>query len=378
MNDAETRFLDVLYDGVTDGNELQGAVERIQEMFSCRAAALLWIDVQKPEINFARISGVFNECGRLYLEQFAAIDPAPEVFARLPAGTASSTDRLLTPQQRHSHPFVQEFFRPIGLVETLGGTLFSDQARFSLIGLQRGNDRAQFDDDDIAKLERLMPHIARALQMRRAFFSLEAKNLGFQAAMDRLPAGVVMLDSDGVAMFVNAAMRAIARRADGLALDRAGRPLPLNLAARRRLDALLDNVAKGGSGGILAVKRAAGMRDYVMLVAPSPSSLARFEWDRRGHIGAIVLVHDPAARTKDAAEILQHGLHLPKGAAKLTAALAGADDLQSFAEREGITIHTARFHLRTALQRTGARTQAELVRLAMRLLRDVALAERGD
>jgi hypothetical protein len=244
--------------------------------------------------------------------------------------------------------------------------------------LQRGNDRAQFDDDDIAKLERLMPHIARALQMRRAFFSLEAKNLGFQAAMDRLPAGVVMLDSDGVAMFVNAAMRAIARRADGLALDRAGRPLPLNLAARRRLDALLDNVAKGGSGGILAVKRAAGMRDYVMLVAPSPSSLARFEWDRRGHIGAIVLVHDPAARTKDAAEILQHGLHLPKGAAKLTAALAGADDLQSFAEREGITIHTARFHLRTALQRTGARTQAELVRLAMRLLRDVALAERGD
>jgi hypothetical protein len=33
------------------------------------------------------------------------------------------------------------------------------------------------------------------------------------------------------------------------------------------------------------------------------------------------------------------------------------------------------FHLRSALPRTGAHTQAELVRLAVRLLRDFALAE---
>jgi len=64
-----------------------------------------------------------------------------------------------------------------------------------------------------------------------------------------------------------------------------------------------------------------------------------------------------------------------RGVAKGVAALAADDDLKSFAEGEGITIHTARFHLRTALARTGAKTQAELVRLAVRLLRDFALAE---
>jgi hypothetical protein len=41
--------------------------------------------------------------------------------------------------------------------------------------------------------------------------------------------------------------------------------------------------------------------------------------------------------------------------------------------REGVTIHTARFHLRTALTRTGTKTQADLVRSAVRLLRDMAL-----
>jgi DNA-binding CsgD family transcriptional regulator len=54
--------------------------------------------------------------------------------------------------------------------------------------------------------------------------------------------------------------------------------------------------------------------------------------------------------------------------------LAADDDLKSYAERERLTIHTARFHLRRALEWTGARTQAELVRLAVRLLRDVALS----
>jgi hypothetical protein len=88
-----------------------------------------------------------------------------------------------------------------------------------------------------------------------------------------------------------------------------------------------------------------------------------------------VLVHDPEAQPTVMSEMLEQGLRLPEGAARLVAALAADDDLKSYAEREGVTIHTARFHLRTALARTGARTQAELVRLAVRLLRDFALAE---
>jgi hypothetical protein len=84
-------------------------------------------------------------------------------------------------------------------------------------------------------------------------------------------------------------------------------------------------------------------------------------------------VHDPACKPTADADILQQGLGVPRGAARLVAALAADDDLKSFAEREGITIHTVRFHLRTALARTGARTQAELVRLAVRMLRDFGL-----
>lgn len=377
MFDAETGFLDALYRGVADDNEFNHALDLLRDLFRCRGAAFVSLDARAPATDITITSGTMLEHVRRYAEQFCAIDPAPAIFSSLAVGTAAPTDRLFTKEQLAELPFFNEFFRPIGLVETLGGTLDAKQGRFSLVGLQRGKDRVQFDDDDIARLERLMPHMSRALQLRRAFFRLEGKAKILEAAMERLPAGVAMLGAGGMALFVNRTMRAIAQRKDGLPLNRFGRPLPTSAAARQRLEALLHDVNQGGAGGILTVPRAGDAGRYVVLVAPAPSEQTDLPWRRR-QPGVIILVHDPTVRQRDTAEILEQGLHLSKGSARLLAALAADDDLKSFTEREAITIHTARFHLHTALARTGARTQAELVRTAVRLLRDFALAQTGD
>lgn len=374
VGDADGRFLDALYRGVTDGDKLGDALKLIQEMFGCRAVALVAVDSQDPAANLIATAGLLTENLQLYNEKFAAIDPAPAMFTRIPVGAAMPTDRMFTPEQLSKDRFYQGFFVPLGLVETLGGHIYSDRGSFSLIGLIRGADRKPFDDDDIAALERLIPHLARAVQLRRAFFRVDAKSLGLQATADRMSAGLVLLDEEGTSVFVNAAMRQIAQHGDGLALDRGGRPLPINVEARRRLDALLKAVNGGGAGGLMTVQRN-GARDYVVMVAPAPLSSVQSEWERRGPSGAIVLVHDPEIGVRDAVETLEQGLGLPTGAARLVAALAADDDLKSFAEREGVTIHTARFHLRTALARTGARSQVGLVRLAVRLLRDVAFGD---
>jgi PAS domain-containing protein len=346
----------------------------IQKAFDCRGAALVTVDAQDPTASFVWTSGILEEHLERYQRDYAQIDPAPALYLRQPIGKALSTDRMITLEERENDRFFNEFFRPLGLVETLGGPLYSDQGSFAMIALMRGEERRPFDDDDTARLERLMPHIARALQLRRSFFRIDARSLGLQATLDRLQAGFILLNEEGATLFANAAMRAIAQRGDGFALDRNGRPLPANIEARQRFDALVDDVAKGGVGGILTVPRSSG-RDYVMLVAPAPQPSSQSEWERRGAIGATVVVHDPEITPAHTADILAQGLGLPNGAARLVASLAAADDLKSFARAERVTIHTARFHLRTALARTGAKTQAELVRIAVRLLRDFALAD---
>jgi len=119
----------------------------------------------------------------------------------------------------------------------------------------------------------------------------------------------------------------------------------------------------------MSVARASGLRPYAVLVARW-TGREDGSWPGRPERGVILLVHDPDHRPGKA-ELLRECLGLTGGAAALLAALAGDDDLQTYAARAGITIHTARFHLRTALSRTGTHSQAELVRLATRLIQDL-------
>lgn len=377
MFDVDPQLLDLLYRGVTEPGGFDQALQATMQLFGCSGAALVSANPLAPESNLALTAGAWSEGAKLY-PQFAHLDPAPVMLARMPVGTASATDRIFTSEERRRSVFVQEFLRPAGFVETLGGNLFSDKNRFAVIGLHRGTDRAAFNEDEIARLGRLIPHIARALQLRRMFESMAGMASGLQAILDRLHAGVMLLDRKGTALFVNAAMQAITRRGDGLSLDREGRLFPSDLTARRKLERLLAQQAnEGGAGGTFVIPRREPGSHYAGIVAPVPPAFDDMTWDRAGNRQErgemLVIIHDPDTRSRNAAEILQTGLNLTRAAARLVEALSADDDLQSFAMREGITIHTARFHLRTALARTGAGTQAELVRIAVRLLRDVAM-----
>jgi DNA-binding CsgD family transcriptional regulator len=373
MDDAvEGRILDLLYRGAADPASLTQALELLAETFSCQSAAFVAFDIHEPGGWMTMSTGQFAEPAVLQrYAEYAALDPAPGFFASLAAGRASTTDRLMPSEMRARSQFANEFYHPLGLVETLGGNLFFERGRSALIGLHRGNERGAFTDSDIAAVERLTPHLRRILQLRRQFSGLLARNAVFEAMLDRLPSGAVLVGQDGTALFVNRTMDIIARRGNGFLLGASGLPAPTHADARRRFQRLLADVMCGGPGGALAVPSIGSDGAYNVLVARAPGDVI----DAQGRHAALVIVHDPASRTMTPPAVLRQVLGLPEGAAQLALALSGDDDLKSFAERQGITIHTARFHLRTALARTGTRTQSELVRLVVRMLRDFSLAE---
>nr|HAQ93067.1 hypothetical protein [Afipia sp.] len=138
MSEAEGKFLDALYQGVSDSAQLTLALELIQNMFGCRSAVLVMVDARDPTANFVETSGTLLQSLQLYVEKYAQIDPAPARFLSLPAGRAMSTDRLFTPEERATGQFYNEFFKPIGLIETLGGPLYSSDGNFAMIALMRG------------------------------------------------------------------------------------------------------------------------------------------------------------------------------------------------------------------------------------------------
>ena len=109
-------------------------------------------EAQDPSANFIATSGWLKENLQLYLEKYAQIDPVPALMMSLPAGTATCTNRLFSPEQLRTNRFYNDFFVPSGMAESLVGHLYSDQANFSLVAVMRGEDRKPFDDGDIARL----------------------------------------------------------------------------------------------------------------------------------------------------------------------------------------------------------------------------------
>ena len=370
METIEAQFLDALYLGVRDGVEFDRALELLCALFGVSSAALLDFDAARPDVSAQATVGLFSgEAVQRYERDFAALDPAPPAFMRRSVGTAIPTYRLLPEETRKPGVFFAEFFRPLGLEECLGGTLAAVDGRFAMIGLHREPDRQAFDDADIAKLERLMPHLSRALQLRRAFLSLDRHNAALAGACDRLAAGFVGVDENGRIIFANASARRLSARDDGVALDRQGRPYAVDRAANQRLGQLARDAATGGAGGVVRVPRPQGKPAYVLMVAPLALSDG-LEVGNRPR-GTLFVIHDPLYTLPPAPQLVAEMFGLPLGSATMLAALASGEELKDYAERAGISMNTVRFHLKTAYARTGVHRQSDLVRLVTGALRDL-------
>lgn len=269
MQDREAQLLDALYLGARNRSGFEDSLDLLGDIFDVASVTLLDFDAVRPEITFQASVGIFTgELLDRYQREFAGHDPAPLAFSRRTAGSATSTYRLLPEESKRPGIFFNDFFRPAGLEECLGGTLATANGRFALVGLQRTPDRKIFDDADIARLEQLMPHIGRALQLRRGFLELDGLTGALSEICDRLAAGVSALDERGIGLFTNSAATTIAAAKDGLSLDRRGRPVATNRDANIRLAELENDVRSGGAGGKVRVPRTGGKPPYTVLVAP--------------------------------------------------------------------------------------------------------------
>jgi len=256
--DPELKIIEAIYRGACDAAELALAVELIAQYFDSAGALLGEMDCIRPEAQFMTGVRTIDHAFVADYQSVADIDPAPRLFTALQTGTASTTDRIFSKEVLRTDVFRNEFLRPRGIDAALSGPLLSEGGRFALVAVHHAVNRESFGDEDIARLERLMPHLTRALQIRRLFLQNESRGQALESVVNRIPTGMIGVSDDGPALFVNDAARAMAAARDGLSLDRHGRLVAADRATVKRLAALEADVAQGGAGGLVRVPRRSG------------------------------------------------------------------------------------------------------------------------
>ena len=244
----DDQLLVTLYAGVTRDDAFSQMLALLAHRYDCPSAVLLYMDEGRPEADIAVCFGPLEDPAvrERYETRYAALDPAPGAMAALRLGAVATTHRLFSPEDRERSRFFQDFYRPLGLEEALGGPITAGHGRLGIVAVHRGPDRPPFSEAEMLSLERLVPHLARAIELRTAFFQLESRVATLQAAVEPVSVGVMIFDRDGALTHANTAARAILARADGLSIDRHGRLLIADGPSRAALEKILAGPGIGG------------------------------------------------------------------------------------------------------------------------------------
>jgi len=303
-----------------------------------------------------------------YRAYYGQLDPWPRERARRPVGEVALSSQVYDIDYARNSAFVNEYFIPAGLVDSMGTALLRDEQNSALLGIQRSARRGTFTRADVRVFAGFVPHLATALRVQRSLGGLKRSDGLTELLLDRLSTGVMAVSPAGMVVYANAAADRMLARGDGLALDRRVLTTP-DHRAHERLTRLLAEVLapQPGPGGIVRVARAgaasapAAASAYAVLVAPLRRDLGSeaLPWP---FDGAIVLVRDEERALQTLPDQLRalYGLSIEQ--ARLLQALLDGATVLEHAERAGVRPTTVRFHLRHVLQKTGTESQSQLMR----------------
>jgi DNA-binding CsgD family transcriptional regulator len=176
--------------------------------------------------------------------------------------------------------------------------------------------------------------------------------------------GVVIVDNRLGIMFANRTAEELLAEGDGLYRDgdciAAG--MSDGTATLRRLIAGGSN-GNGlpGTGGRCTLTRCKGQAPLSVLAVPIRGETS---WIAPRRPAAVLFVTDPDCDARARAEALRRRFGLTRAETSFFGEIVKGDGIQAAADRLGVSLATARTHLRHVFEKTGTQRQAELVGLA--------------
>lgn len=351
------------------------APEKLRETL---AALTRWLDGDTCHlVGFDGLSGApllsttigFDEgIGPEYVAHYAAIDPRRQVAAEnLKTGELLLCHEHFDARFVSRSEFFQDYLLPIGVHYTLASTLISDETKMIQIAFHRylGHDR--FSSFEADRLQRLIPHLQRAMALMFRCHDLSRQSLLASNGLTAASLALIAVDGFSRLRYCNPAGEALLREAELMHLHDG--VLCLGKGSHKRgaeelASAIRETSRSGRPLNLLLGKSKHGDQRYSLTLirvascATLPGLLAGAVSD-----GVLCLVAPLDRRRIATARQLMELLNLTAAEARLARALAGGESLEHYAKESGLRLPTAKSQLRSVFAKTACDRQASLVRL---------------
>jgi DNA-binding CsgD family transcriptional regulator len=281
--------------------------------------------------------------------------------AAAPINIAFATAALWSERDYVRSAYYNEIIRPANgfygaaavLARPIGAISFS---------ICRPRGAGDYDATELATLQAVLPHLATALEVQQRLRTAEHREQSLVRLLDRVTAGVILVDAAARPLLVNAAAARIAAEADGLILDEGGLAAAAPPATRRlreAIAALCRDAAAQGCG--LRLERPSLRPPLLLSLVPIWRLDAAVAGVRSPRAAVFVREPDTPAAFDRAA--LADAFGLTPREIDVVTALAGGFDPEGIAARLGVGLATVRHHIKRVYEKTGVRGQARLIAL---------------
>jgi len=379
-SDNENKLIDALYDAALGYRSWGEASQHIMRHVGGETLMLSTLHTRTLEVSVLGWLGMTVEALQGYA-QFAPHDVWVQGYVeRRMFGNAIIGSDVVEERTLKRSLIYNEYLRPrnVDIYHLVGTVMPLDGGYQAAMGIHRPRDAKDFSPLEARLIQRLLPHLQRALEVRRRLQQADQASRSVYSVLDRLSLGVVMLGANGRLLHVNAAADAILHTADGLVRT----PDGFRAATReddKRLQELIGALrhtpADGRSaGGHLRIQRPSGQTAYAVMLAPMGTQTPGADPKAPA---ILVFISDPGAKIVSDLAVLTELFGFPPAEGRLVLALLSGISPPEFARNTGITYNTAKTLLARAMTRTDSRSQLEMVLLVASALGGAVLAPPG-
>lgn len=235
------------------------------------------------------------------------------------------------------------------------------------ISVNRATELGPHTDEEKQALQQLLPHLARAAELHRTLTGLEQRYGAVLAALDYLLVGLVIVDVEGRVIVSNHTAQEVCDRSGALAVRAGGRLRATRPGQNESLQKTIAAAVATASG------RGVGDGGQVVLGLDRPDVLAEVIPlrddglpDRDDVHGAAVFLVEPGLSLVVDLKGIAQIFRLTPSEHAVASALVNGLSIPDTAEQRNTSPETVRSQLKAVFSKTGASSQLELLRLAVK------------
>lgn len=367
-----------IYDAAMDAAQWRRALDAVTDAVDGRVAALMVVERQDNPYSVTCLSGRYHSLGgtanmEFYAKNLAHLEKREwEVLARQPVkqplvdSETWADARIL--DQRADYVFLRE---TAGIRRRLGVRLNENAAWYDAmtVGFDAGITR--IPRASTAKLTTLLPHLAKAVEMGRAFMRLRARYAAVLAVLDRVHVGLAIALASGEVIVTNEEADRILALGDGIVLSRHNRLLCRDPSQTEALRSYITQAALTAGGeadrpeSLVAVARPSGNHPFLIEVAPLSDATGELD---RSLSAAFITMIDPHNTPNVNVSRFAALFGLTQAEAAVCGHMVNGLTGPVIAEMRGTKPETVKAQMAAVLTKTGTRRRSELIRLVVRTL----------